>query len=105
MINGAMKSIAKFAKTQPQAAYAAFIHGEVHRFSYFLRTIPSMGDLLQPLDEAIEYHLLPAIIGTNNITQPERNLYFLPIRLGGLGTPSRHCWTGILNIHPNNSAP
>ena len=82
-----IKQLAKFAKTQPQAAYAAFIHGEVHRFSYFLRTIPSMGDLLQPLDEAIENHLLPAIMGTNNITQPERNLYSLPIRLGGLGIP------------------
>ena len=46
-----------------------------------------MGDLLQPLDEAIENHLLPAIMGTNNITQPERNLYSLPIRLGGLGIP------------------
>ena len=50
-------------------------------------TDTSIGDLLQPLDEAIENHLLPAIMGTNNITQPERNLYSLPIRLGGLGIP------------------
>ena len=27
---------AEFAKTQPQTAYAAFIHGEMHRFTYFL---------------------------------------------------------------------
>lgn len=46
-----------------------------------------MGDLLQLLDETIENHLLPAIVGTNNITQPERNLYSLPIRLWGLGIP------------------
>ena len=82
-----IKQLSKFAKTQPRAAYAAFIHSEVHRFSYFLRTIPSMGDLLQPLDEAIENHFLPTIISDNNITKPERNLYSLPIRLGGLGIP------------------
>ena len=34
-----MEILSGFAKSQPQAAYAAFIHGEQHRFSYFLRTM------------------------------------------------------------------
>ena len=82
-----VEQLAEFAKTQPQAAYAAFIHGEMHRFTYFLRTIPGMGEFLQPLDDVINQKLLPAILGTNTIQEQERNLYALPIRSGGLGIP------------------
>ena len=37
-----LKQLSKFALSQPQAAYAAFYHGEQHKFSYFTRTIPCM---------------------------------------------------------------
>ena len=58
-----VERLAEFAKTQPQAAYALFIHGEMHRFTYFLRTIPNMSGYLQPLDDVIENKFLPAILG------------------------------------------
>ena len=32
-------NLANIAKSQPHAAYAAYIHGEQHKFTYFLRTI------------------------------------------------------------------
>ena len=82
-----VERLAEFAKTQPQAAYAAFIHGEMHRFTYFLRTIPNMSGYLQPLDDVIENKFLPAILGSTSITATERNLYSLPIKSGGLGIP------------------
>ena len=82
-----VERLAEFAKTQPQAAYAAFIHGEMHRFTYFLRTIPNMSGYLQPLDGVIENKFLPAILGSTSITATERNLYSLPIKSGGLGIP------------------
>ena len=84
---GEIEQLALFAKTQPQAAYAAFTHGEMHRFTYFLRTIPDMCEYLKPLDDAIDNLLLPAILGTDIISEVDRNLYALPVRMGGLGFP------------------
>ena len=49
-----MKSLADIAKTQPHAAYSAFIHGEQHKYTYFLRTIAGISENLKPLDEVIE---------------------------------------------------
>ena len=85
---GEIEQLALFAKTQPQAAYAAFTHGEMHRFTYFLRTIPDMCEYLKPLDDAIDNLLLPAILGTDIISEVDRNLYALPVRMGGLGFPN-----------------
>ena len=76
-----------FAKIQPQAAYVAFIQGDMHRFSYFLRTIPNMSEYLKPLDDIINNKFLPAILGSTNITAVDRNLYSLPIKSGGMGIP------------------
>ena len=81
-----LKILSEFAKSQPQAAYAAFYFGEQNKFSYFLRTIPEMNDLMKPVDEIVQNFLLPAIIG-ETISEKERELYSLPVRLGGLGIP------------------
>ena len=35
-----IEKLADYAKMQPQAAYAAFCHGEVPKYTYFLITIP-----------------------------------------------------------------
>ena len=43
-----LKILSEFAKSQPQAAYAAFYFGEQNKFIYFLRTIPEMKDLMKP---------------------------------------------------------
>ena len=37
-----VERFALFIIIEPQAAYAAFIQSEMQRFTYFLRTIPSM---------------------------------------------------------------
>ena len=41
------------AKTQPHAAYTAFIHGYIHKFSYLCRTVSNIDPLLQPLEDCI----------------------------------------------------
>ena len=81
-----VKKLSKYAKTQPQAAFAAFCHGEQHRFSYFMRTIPGMEKFMEPLDETIHNIFLPSLFDSI-ITEDERLLFSLPIRLGGLGIP------------------
>ena len=78
--------LAEFAQSQPHAAYAAFIHGEQHRFRFCMRTIPGMEEYLKPLDDVIDEKLIPALVG-RNINNTERALFSLPIREGGMGLP------------------
>ena len=81
-----MRKLAKIAISEPQAAFAAYTHGEMHKFNYFLRTIPNMEDFLAPLDKVIDDEFLPALLG-ETISDTDRELFKLPIRDGGLGIP------------------
>ena len=77
--------LSEFAKTQPHAAFSAYVHGEQHRFTYFLRTIEDMEQHLQPLDEVISNLFLLALFGST-VTEQEKQLFALPpIKNGGLG--------------------
>ena len=50
----------------------------------FLRTLPSISDILQPLETTILKEFIPAIAG-KSISDLERDLFSLPVRMGGLG--------------------
>ena len=76
--------LADIAKSQPHAAYAAFIHGEQHKFTYFLRTIANISTILKPLDDMINNTFIPTLFG-REITENERDIISMPIREGGLG--------------------
>ena len=80
-----IKQLATIAKSQPQDAYAALIHGLMGRWTYLMRTVPDVGNLFEPLEDAIRLHLLPAITGRLGFTDQERKLFALPARHGGLG--------------------
>ena len=41
--------LAEFSLSQPQECYVAFTFGLKHRWTYFLRTLPDIQDLLEPL--------------------------------------------------------
>ena len=69
-----VKKLSKYAKTQPQAAFAAFCHGEQRRFSYFMRIIPGMEKFMEPLDETIHNIFLPSLFDSI-ITEDERLLF------------------------------
>ena len=76
--------LAEFTISQPQASYAAFTFGLRPRWTYFLRTLPDIADLLEPLERAITNALIPAIT-VRTITEAERELLALPVSMGGLG--------------------
>ena len=80
-----IKYLAKIASSQPHAAYAAYVHGLSNYWSFLMRTIPDIDDLLQPLEDAIHQHLIPALTGRPACSSIERDLLALPVRLGGLG--------------------
>ncbi len=49
-----LQQLSMVANTQPQAAYTAFTHGFVHKFTYLTylaRTVPDIDHLLQPLED------------------------------------------------------
>ena len=79
-----IKSLSDIAKSQPHVAYAAFIHGEQHKYTYFLRTIAEISENLKPLDDAINNLLIPALFGSD-VTESEREILTLPVKEGGLG--------------------
>ena len=76
--------LAEFARAQPQTSYAAYTFGLKHRWTYFLRTLPDIQDLLEPLEEAISQVLIPAIV-ERKCSKLDRDVLALPVRLGGLG--------------------
>ena len=76
--------MADFAITQPQASYAVYTFGLKHRWTYFLRTVPNIQDLLQPLEDSISNYLLPALVD-HNCTPLERDILALPVKKGGIG--------------------
>ena len=45
--------LSEIAKSQPQASYTAFIHGQQGKFNYFMRTIPEMHEHMLQVDEKI----------------------------------------------------
>ena len=79
-----LRRLSAIAKSQPHAAYAAFIHGEQHKYMYFLRTINNTSELIKPIDDIIANEFIPALFGTS-ISPNERKLFSLPIKDGGLG--------------------
>ena len=48
-----IKKLSEFAKSQSQAVYAAFIHGELHKYIYFVRTKAHINTHLKTLDQII----------------------------------------------------
>ena len=76
--------LAEFAKSQPQASYAAFIFGLRHTWTYFQRTLPDVDELVEPLKRPVADSLIPSITN-HNCSNEERNLLSLPVRFGGMG--------------------
>ena len=67
-------------------AYAAYTHGYIEKFNYFLRTIPNTENHLQSIKEVLRNEFIPAVTGGHDCSTTERELLALPVRLGGLGT-------------------
>ncbi|PFX22189.1 hypothetical protein AWC38_SpisGene13306 [Stylophora pistillata] len=84
MANKITELLAEFAAANPQASYAAFTIGLKHRWTYYLRTLPDIEELLEPLEGTIGHVLIPAMTG-HTCTSAEWELLALTVRLGDLG--------------------
>ena len=79
-----VEQLAEIAKDEPQLAYSAYTKALSMRWCFLQRTVPNTKHFFAPLEEVIRNRLIPAIIG-KNITDVERKLISLPVRLGGMG--------------------
>ena len=62
----------------------AYLHGQQHKYSYFLRTIKDVSECLKPLDDVITNTFIPAVTGFN-VSPADRALLALPVKNGGMG--------------------
>ena len=76
--------LSRLARDEPQAVYSCYTKAICHRQTYIQRTIPGIGDLFKPLEDAIRDELIPSICG-RTVSNIEWHVLALPVRLGGLG--------------------
>ena len=98
-------AISNIAKDEPQAAYASYTKAISHRWTYVQRTISNIGNLFAPLESTIREKLIPALIG-RSVSDEERKVISLPVRLGGLGIANptltaEHEFTASISITRN----
>ena len=79
-----LNRLSYIAQTQPHAVYTAFTHGLKHKFTYLMRTIPNISELLKPLDVAIN-NFVKSLFNNYNFNETERLLLSLPPKFGGMG--------------------
>ena len=79
-----LSHLSSLAATQPHATFAVLVHGFLSKLNYYLRTTPNIDDLLSPLELAIHQKFLPTVL-PHPPSDIERELFSLPISLGGLG--------------------
>ena len=87
-----IEGLASIASSQPHAAYTAFTHGLSTSWNYVSCTILDIGDLLDPVEKAIIHKHLPALTGRSAVSDLARELFSLPVHLGGLNiaNPSKN---------------
>ena len=58
-----MDSLTEISKSQPHATYVAFTKELKSKFTYYLRTIESFEDYVDPIEEMIRTSILPSLFG------------------------------------------
>ena len=84
-----IEALSDIAKSQPHSAYVAFTKGFKSKFTYFMRTISSFEDYVNPIEEAISELFLPALFGQEEPLPEElHEVITLSPAQGGLGIPA-----------------
>ena len=74
--------LGQFALTSPQNDYACLTKGVQQKLSFLSRTTPSMDWVLDKVEERLG-RVIPNIV-SKEIIQEERELFSLPLRMGGI---------------------
>ena len=87
LVNGwiqEIRELSEIAKTEPHSAYTNFIFSMKQKWNFAMRTIPGIGQHLQPLEASIRKEFLPSLFSFP-MNDRTRDLIALPARMGGLG--------------------
>ena len=79
-----ISTLAKITAYDSRSAYVAFTSGLRHHYTYFMRTIPGISSLLQPLEAVIQEELIPVLTAQDGFKRRKTSYVSLP-RLGGMG--------------------
>ena len=79
-----LKKLASHSKKSPQNVYHALTKGVQHKLTFLSRTTPDIDELLEDSEKIISEKIIPNITGQDRPTEPERKLFSLPLRNGGL---------------------
>ena len=69
--------LSEFTNSQPQACFAAYTFGLKHHWTYFMRTLPDIQELLRSLKDALMSSFIPSITG-HRCNPTERPVLELP---------------------------
>ena len=82
-----IKVLAKISRRHPQLAYAGLGMALQSDWQYLQRTVPGVGTLMGPIDEALGEKFFPLLFGGEEITSDFRKILGHSVNHGGLGIP------------------
>ena len=83
-----IEKLVLIAKSQPQVAYSALIHGLQGKWTYALRSSQFTSETLEPLEASIRNTLIWALTVCSSSRGDIRHLMAFSARLGGLAIPN-----------------
>ena len=78
------EKLSKIPKSSPQNAYYCYTKGVQNKLSFLTRTAPEAFKKMDEIEKNVRQQLLVRITGKNHITDEDRNLFALPLKMGGL---------------------
>ena len=76
--------LAKIAQRHPQLAYAGLGMSLQSEWQYLQRTVPGVGTLMGPIEEALREKFFPSLFGGEDITSDFRKILGHSVEHGGL---------------------
>ena len=80
-------NLSEIARSRPQAAYSALVHGLQHKWSFLCRVT---SEHLAPLEDLIHHQVIPAITGRVAPSEVERLLLTFRAGMEGWASPTPH---------------
>ena len=79
-----IEKFSKITKASPQNAYSCYTKGVQNKLNFLTRKTPEAFKKMDENEKNVRQQLIPSITGKNHITDEDRNLFALPLRMGGL---------------------
>ncbi len=79
-----LQKLSLYAKTSPQNAYCCLTKCFQQKINFVIRTTPQTSNVMEKVESALRNQFIPALTGHEPPDDNLREVYALPLRLGGL---------------------